>query len=163
MTKGGKGADVKSIVVYHSKYGSTREYAEWIGAETGAEVVALKEAKGKDLAGYDAVAFGCPFYAGKLKIAEFVMRVAPGLSGKRLAFFAVTARPAGDAGIVTDYERAVPEEIRKGMRFFALPGRIRFSVMNVFERGVMKMMKATELDRVDRKEINGLVGYLKGE
>lgn len=152
---------MKSIVVYHSKYGSTREYAEWIGAETGAEVVALKEAKRKDLAGYDAVAFGGPFYAGRLKIAEYVTRVAPGLSGKRLAFFAVTARPAGDAGIVTDYERAVPEEIRKSMRFFALPGRIRFSVMNVFERGVMKMMKAKEMDRVSKEEAGELVKYLR--
>lgn len=153
---------MKSIVVYHSKYGSTREYAEWIGAETGAEVVGLKEAKGKDLSGYDAVAFGGPFYAGRLKIAEYVLRVAPGLAGKRLAFFAVTARPAGDAGIMTDYERAVPEELRKRMRFFALPGRVRFSVMNVFERGVMKMMKAKEMDRVNREEIKGLVGYLNG-
>ena len=152
---------MKSVVVYHSKYGSTREYAEWIGAETGAEVVALKEAGKKDFSAYDVVAFGGPFYAGKLKIAEFVTRVAPGLSGKRLAFFAVTARPAGDAGIVTDYERAVPEELRKTMRFFALPGRLRFASLNVVERGVMKMMKAKEFDRGSKEEAGELVKYLR--
>ena len=110
---------MKSIVVYHSKYGSTREYAEWIGAETGAEVVELKQAKQKDLAAYDAVAFGCPFYAGRLKMAGFVQECAPNLAGKRVAFFAVTARGPEDAGIAADYEKALPEDVRRNIRFFA--------------------------------------------
>jgi ADP-ribose pyrophosphatase len=153
---------MKSIVVYHSKYGSTRQYAEWIGAETGAEVVELKQAKQKHLTAYDAVAFGCPFYAGRLKIAGFVQECAPKLAGKRLAFFAVTARQPDDQGIVTDYERAVPEDVRRSLRFFALPGRLMLSQLSFLERGVMKMMKATEFDRVKRDEIKPLVGYLQG-
>jgi ADP-ribose pyrophosphatase len=153
---------MKSIVVYHSKYGSTRQYAEWIGAETGAEVVELKEAKRKDLAAYETVAFGCPFYAGRLKIAGFVQECAPRLAGKRLAFLAVTAREPGDAGIAADYEKALPEDVRRSIRFFALGGRLRMADLNFLERGVMKMMKARDLDRVKRDEIGPLVEFLKG-
>lgn len=99
---------MKAIVVYYSRYGSTRQYAGSIGAATGAEVVELKQAKGLDLAVYDAVVFGCPFYAGRLKIAGFVQEWAPRLVGKRLAFFAVTARPPGDRRIVTDLSGRCP-------------------------------------------------------
>lgn len=153
---------MKAIVVYYSRYGSTRQYAEWIGAAIGAEVVELKQAKGLDLAAYDAVVFGCPFYAGRLKIAGLVQEWAPRLVGRRLAFFAVTARPPGDRRIVTDFERAVPEDVRRNIRFFALPGRLVLSKMSLLERAVMKLMKAADFDRVRQDEITPLVEYLRG-
>ena len=40
---------MKTIVVYRSKYGSTKKYAEWISAELGCEMLEFKEAKIENL------------------------------------------------------------------------------------------------------------------
>jgi menaquinone-dependent protoporphyrinogen IX oxidase len=48
----------KSIVIYTSKRGSTRQYAEWIAEDLGCEALPLSEAKGIDLYGYDCIIYG---------------------------------------------------------------------------------------------------------
>jgi menaquinone-dependent protoporphyrinogen IX oxidase len=48
----------KSIVIYTSKRGSTRQYAEWIAEDLGCEALPLSDAKGIDLYGYDCIIYG---------------------------------------------------------------------------------------------------------
>lgn len=153
---------MKNAVIYHSKYGCTREYAEWIAAATGAELVPLAEAKQFDPGDCAAVAFGCPYYAGRLKISGFVKASLPGLGGKRVAFFAVGGQKPDDPDIARGYENAFTPAQRQQMRFFYLPGRIICARLNWFERQVMKMMKASDYDRTDRAAITPLVEFLKG-
>ena len=48
----------KSIVIYTSKRGSTRQYAEWIAEDLGCEALSLSDAKGMDLHDYDCIIYG---------------------------------------------------------------------------------------------------------
>ena len=48
----------KSIVIYTSKRGSARQYAEWIAEDLGCEALPLSDAKGLDLHEYDCVIYG---------------------------------------------------------------------------------------------------------
>ena len=48
----------KSIVIYTSKRGSTRQYAEWIAEDLGCKALPLSDAKGIDLHEYDCVIYG---------------------------------------------------------------------------------------------------------
>ncbi|MFO7638894.1 MAG: flavodoxin domain-containing protein [bacterium] len=153
---------MKSVVIYYSKYGSTRTYAEWLAEATGAELVPQAEAKKLEFAGYDAVAFGCPYYAGQLKLAGFVKACAPRLAGKRVAFFAVGAAEPDSPDARKGYDNALPEEVRAGMRFFFLRGRIELARLNAIERTVMKLMKARDVDHTDRAAIAPLAGFLLG-
>ena len=153
---------MKKAIVYHSKYGSTQLYAEWLAEATGAELVPLGRAKEFDLAACDAVAFGCPYYAGRLKIAGFVKDWVPRLAGKRLAFFAVGAAEPDSPEARKGYEAALPESVRAGMEFFYLPGRITLAKMNALERGMMKMFKARDVDHTDRAAILPLAEFLRG-
>ena len=41
---------MKTIVIYKTKYGSTRTYAEWIAEELGCDAVDAKSVKASDLA-----------------------------------------------------------------------------------------------------------------
>lgn len=153
---------MNAVVIYHSKYGSTRQYAEWLAEEVGAKLVPLADAKRPDLSGYDAVAFGCPYYAGRLKIAGLVKTCAPGLAGKRVAFFAVGAEDPDSPNARKGYEAAFPDTVRDGMRFFYLPGRITLAKLNALERTVMKVMKAKDLDRTSRAAIEPVADFLRG-
>jgi len=48
----------KSIVIYTSKRGSTKQYAEWIAEDLGCEALPLQDAAGTDLHEYACVIYG---------------------------------------------------------------------------------------------------------
>ena len=48
----------RSIVIYTSKRGSTKQYAEWIAEDLGVEALPLSAAYGLDLHDYDCVIYG---------------------------------------------------------------------------------------------------------
>lgn len=48
----------KYIVIYTSKRGSTKQYAEWIAEDLGCEAIPLSDAYGLDLHDYDCVIYG---------------------------------------------------------------------------------------------------------
>lgn len=48
----------KSIVIYTSKRGSTRQYAEWIAEKLGCKCVTLNEVKFEDMLDYDVIVYG---------------------------------------------------------------------------------------------------------
>ena len=54
---------MKTIVVYRSKYGSTKAYAEWISEALGCEMIEFKEAKIEQLMKYDTIIYGGGLYA----------------------------------------------------------------------------------------------------
>jgi len=82
------------LVAYATRYGSTGEVAEAVGArlrESGleADVRTLKEARPDD--GYNAVVFGAPFYLGSLlkEGREWLERERTALAQRPLALFAL--------------------------------------------------------------------------
>ena len=48
----------KSIVIYTSKRGSTKQYAEWIAEDLACEALPLSDAKGLSLYDYDCIIYG---------------------------------------------------------------------------------------------------------
>jgi menaquinone-dependent protoporphyrinogen IX oxidase len=153
---------MKKVIIFHSKHGATQEYAEWLAEATAGESVPLAKAKKLDLSAYDVVAFGCPYIAGRLKIAGFVKDRAPQLAGKRVAFFAVGITPPDSPDVSKGYDAALPEEVRAGMRFFFLPGRLTTAKLGFLERQMIKMARAEDTDRVDRAAIGPLADFLNG-
>jgi menaquinone-dependent protoporphyrinogen oxidase len=152
---------MKKVIVYYSKYGSTKDYAEWIAQDAGAELVPFAQAKKSDLASYDVIAFGCPYYAFRLKIAGFVKGWAPRLAGKKVAFFAVGGEKPDSPDRSKVYNSVFPEAVRAGMTFFYLPGRITLARMGFLDRLVMKMMKAKDEDSTSRAAIAPVVEFFR--
>ena len=54
---------MKTIVIYKTKYGSTKTYAEWIAKELDCKAVCTKEVKIDDLMNYDTIVYGGGLYA----------------------------------------------------------------------------------------------------
>ena len=54
---------MKGIIVYKSKYGSTKKYAEWIAEETGYDCVECGKVKTESIKEYDTLIFGGGLYA----------------------------------------------------------------------------------------------------
>jgi hypothetical protein len=89
----------KTAVLYYSKYGSTRQYAEWIAEELGADLIDAKarRLKLRDIRDYDTIIYGGGIYSGGIKGVELITKNwSKGLSEKRVIVFAV--------GIAVDIE-----------------------------------------------------------
>ena len=82
----------RTIVLYYSKYGATKQYAEWIAGELGADLVDVRARKPKlrDIRDYDTIIYGGGIYSGGIKGVELITKNwSKGLSAKRVIVFAV--------------------------------------------------------------------------
>ena len=57
----------RTIVIYKSKYGSTKKYAEWIAGELECPAVSIEDFKKGELKNYDKVIYGGAVQAGGIK------------------------------------------------------------------------------------------------
>ena len=112
-----------TLVVYKTKYGSTWQYAEWIAEALGADLLSADVAGVDHLRRYDAVVVGGSVRMGKITCASFLRRHWGVLQGKRVVLFSVSATHPEDPEIAKYYERSVPEEIRRSIRYFPLWGK----------------------------------------
>ena len=89
------------LIAYDSKYGSTKEVAERVGAtlrKRGLTVEVMPAADVKDLGLYRAVVLGAPFYIGKLlkDATTFLDRHRASLQEKPVALFTLGPTSASD-------------------------------------------------------------------
>ncbi len=54
---------MSTIVIYKTKYGATKKYAEWIAEELGCDMVDAKDIKIDDILKYDTIIYGGGLYA----------------------------------------------------------------------------------------------------
>ncbi len=167
-------------VVYRSKYGSTRQYAQWVAEALGAELFESKQITPERLQSYDVVVHGGGLYAGGV---AGLKQVAPH-ARKALVLFTVGAADPK----ITDYsdilgKNLTPEQLAR-CKAFHLRGDLDYTQMSKLHRMLMWMMKKTiekkpaaqrdESDRVfletyggtvkllDKAAIEPLVAYVRG-
>lgn len=83
----------ETIVLYRSKYGATRRYAQWLQETLGCELLENKNLRAAQLAPYRTVIIGGGVYAGGIAGLDFLRKNWRDLQGKRLRIFAVGASP----------------------------------------------------------------------
>lgn len=89
----------KGIIIYQSKYGSTKKYAQWLKEETGFDVIEAKKAKADTMNGYDTVVLCGAVYASGIAGISYLRKNKNALSGKRTAVFCVGASPYDDKAL----------------------------------------------------------------
>ena len=84
---------MKTIIIYNSQTGFTKRYAQWIAEETGADCLALSDAKKTDFTEYEAIIFGSWACAGGISKLAWFKNNMEKWSGKKLIAFCVGASP----------------------------------------------------------------------
>jgi hypothetical protein len=79
--------DIKVLIAYQSKYGSTKQYAEWIHQRTEGDLVNIENENKPDLARYDIMIIGGYVRAGNIVIAPFIKDHWSGMKGKKVILF----------------------------------------------------------------------------
>lgn len=90
----------KGIVLYQSKYGATKKYAEWLREKTGYDCIETQKADVSHLLNYDTIILGGGVYASGILGLKFLKKNISLLTDKKIAVFAVGASPYDEKAII---------------------------------------------------------------
>ena len=90
----------KGIILYQSKYGATKKYADWLKEETGYDCIETKQAKVSLVQEYDVMILGGGVYASGIAGLGFLKKNINSLSDKKIAVFAVGASPYDEKALM---------------------------------------------------------------
>lgn len=178
----------KTIIIYCSKYGTTKQYAEWIAEALSADVLNAKSVKGKTLASYDTIIYGGKIFGGAISGISLILKNFELLKDKNLVVFTCgLADPKGADNIEKINEgidRAFLPEMKQMVKFFHLRGGIDYSKLNILHKMMMAMPRkellkkdydslrdedklflasyGKKIDFTDKKTIEPILTYIQG-
>lgn len=89
---GGRGL-ANVLVMYQSKYGATKKYAEWLAEKLSCDLIKTKDANINKVIKYDTIILGGGIYASGIAGISFLKKNYTKLKDKKIVVFAVGASP----------------------------------------------------------------------
>lgn len=150
---------MKTIVVYKSKYGYTKKYAQWLAESLDCDI--KENVSLADVMGYDAIIYGGGIYAGRINGAKLITKNLEKLSGKKLALFAVGSNVGRSEELEAFWKQALEENVRLNVPHFYLRGGFDYGRLGSVDRLMMNMLKKMLLkkDRLTEDEKGLLAAY----
>lgn len=165
---------LKTIVIYQSSTGFTKQYAQWIAEELSCEAIELAKVTGKLIEDNDRIIFGGWIMGNMINGLDKIRKMNP----KELVIFAVGSTPQE---IINVEEIKSINHINSDESFYYMVGGFRFEKLNFMVRGMLKALKkqdekkenktaqeqymadklGTSFDLSDRKYIHDLVGEMR--
>lgn len=131
----------KIAVLYKSKHGSTKKYAEWIAHELSADLFDAKKTAVKELASYHTIIFGGFLYAGTISGVNLLTENMDKLGGKRIIVFAVGCAPERKENIRHVFFKNFASNIRDRVALFYLRGAFNFQELNLLDKSLIFVLK----------------------
>ena len=133
----------KTVIIYKSKYGSTKKYAEWIAEELKADLFEHSEFKVDNLSLYDTIIYGGGLYASGINGISLITKNFETIKDKNLVVFTVGLASTDDKEIFKPIiEKNCTEEIRGKLKFFHFRGGIDYKKLTFTHKSMMAMLKA---------------------
>jgi len=176
---------MKTIVLYRTKYGSTKSYADWIAEELSCEARDAKGVKACELSDYDTIIYGGGLYAEVIAGVSLITKNIDKLSDKKLIVFTTGLTPTDcreyyDGMVI---EKNFKGDLKDKIKVFNFPGKMLINELSLVHKTAIKSLKAimskkenpTDMEKLlialcdadgdfsDRSQIIDLVAYAKGE
>lgn len=176
---------MKAIVVYKTKYGSTKTYAQWIGEELDCKVADAKEIKIDELEKCDTIIYGGGLYAEIINGVSLITKNMDRLKNKKIAVYTTGITPLDCRDY---YDKIVIEKnfkngVAEGIKIFNFTGKMVMSELSAVHKGALKTLKKimsskkdpTEMERLlvklcdadgdfsDRAQIVSLIKYIRAQ
>ena len=134
---------MKPIVLYRSKYGSTKNYAEWIAEELSCTA---QDAKGLDtdiLKDYDTIIYGGGLYAEIISGISLITKNIDKLSEKKLIVFTTGITPTDCREYYDDmvFEKNFKGDTKDKVKVFNFPGKMIINELSLVHKTAIKTLK----------------------
>lgn len=136
---------MKSLVIYTSQTGFTKQYAEWLAERLNGQVMELKEAKAKNSSffeQFDSIVYGGWAIGGKCYKSDWFMSRIDSWKEKKLAVFVVGASPNESDDIQIALDNLLNEEQKQYVKAFYCQGGLSYERMKLSSKIAMKMFAA---------------------
>ncbi len=150
---------MNAIVIYKSKYGSTKAYAEWIAEELSCKSVDAKQIKIDDLAEYDTVIYGGGLYAEVIAGVTLITKNIEKLKDKKLIVYTTGITPLDCRDY---YDKMVMEKNFKGdmvsqVKVFNFLGKMVMNELSLVHRTALKTLKKIMSSKENPSEMEKLL------
>jgi len=172
---------MKAVVIYQSKTGFTKKYAEWIAEELGADLFPRAKVTAAALADYDTIVYGGGLYVSGINGVGFIKENLDKLPGKKIAVFCCGCTPPRDEDIKAVRDKNFSPEELKRLGLFYMRGGFNYKKLGLVDKFLMTVLKwklktrknpthdeqgmlavyARPADFTRRKNIEPLVEYLR--
>ncbi len=129
------------LVLYRSKTGYTRRYAEWIGEDLNCDVLEMKRVKVEQLKEYDTIIFGGYVHAGSIVGANYIMKHWKALKDKNIFMFTVGIREGNVHKVEQLWKRQFTTEQLDRMKMFYLRGGFDLKKLGMWDILLIKLFK----------------------
>ena len=134
----------KLVVVYESKYGSTKQYAQWIAQELEADLFDRSKMNGEKLEDYDIIIFGGGLYATGIAGISLIKKNYQKIKDKVIVVFTVGLAPTDNKeAFVPVIEKNFNKEMQDNIHFFHLRGKIDYQNLGMIHNMMMRMLRST--------------------
>ncbi len=134
--------NMKGIILYRSKYGATKRYADWLAQETGFDCMETSKANIDYIKNYDAIILGGGIYASGIAGIGFLKKNMNKLQGKKVVVFCDGASPYEE-----DAFRQIVEHNMTGVLMdvpcFYCRGAWNMDAMSFADKTLCKMLQKT--------------------
>lgn len=133
----------KTIVVYKTKYGSTKSYAQWIAEDLGCNFVDAKDIKIDELLQYDTIIYGGGLYAEIINGVSLITKNIEKLKDKRIIVYTTGITPLDvrayyDGEVLEkNFKNGVPENVK----IFNFLGKMKMEELTLVHRAALKSLK----------------------
>ena len=132
---------MKTVVIYKSKTGFSKKYAEWIADELIADIFDVSKVTSKMLTDYDTMIYGGGLYAVGINGVNNITQNLDEFKDKKIVVFATGMSPFREEAISEVRNKNFTSEEQKHIQFFYLRGGFDYSKLKPFYKVLMTLLK----------------------
>lgn len=151
-----------TIVIYKSKYGSTKKYAQWIAEELECDLFESTQIKKGKLKDYRTIIFGGGLYASGINGIKLITENYDEIKDKNILLFTVGLSSTQDKSIFKPIlEKNLTKEMQENINVFHLRGGIDYKKLGLLHKIMMFMLKQRVLKKNIKERTLDDEGILK--
>ena len=131
---------MNGVILYQSKYGATKRYAEWLSEETGFQCIETKKADINEIIAYDSIILGGGIYASGIAGLSFLKKNINKLTDKKIIVFCCGASPYEENTFLQIKERNM-KDILSDIPIFYCRGAWDMDTMSFKDRILCNLLR----------------------
>lgn len=145
---------MKALIIYKSKTGFTKWYAEVIAKETEGDLIDFMDVSAEKMSEYDVVVYGGGLYAGMINGYKKAKEMFEKSTAKRFILFATGGTPnEATKEIAEVWNHNLSAEELKTIPHFYMQGGICYEKMSFPNKAIMKMISKMLSKKKDKDSV----------